>query len=108
MEDRREFLKKTALITAASLGSTAESVGAISSHRDSSWADEPVRTGDAGTPSDAAQPRDIRKLSQHFNEPGGDISPWMFIPTENIKKNSTAGKHHCSSPTRQGRRGGCT
>ena len=33
--------------------------------------------------------KSISELSQHFNEPGGDISPWMFIPEENIKKIST-------------------
>lgn len=33
---------------------------------------------------------DIRDLSQHFNQPDGDISPWMFIPEDNIKKLSAA------------------
>lgn len=32
---------------------------------------------------------DIRSLSEHFNEPGGDISPWMFIPKDNVKEVST-------------------
>src|SRR5262249_54184764 len=43
----------------------------------------------------AAQPprgrvKDIRLLSQHFNEPGADIAPWMFVPRENIKELSTS------------------
>jgi len=33
---------------------------------------------------------DIRKLSQHFNAPDGDISPWIFIPDDNIREFSTA------------------
>ena len=32
---------------------------------------------------------DISQFSQHFNKPGGDIAPWMFIPQENIKETST-------------------
>jgi len=34
--------------------------------------------------------RDIRQLSQHFLDPNGDVSPWMFLPRENIKSLSTA------------------
>src|SRR5262245_36466028 len=33
--------------------------------------------------------QDISELDQHFNEPGKDISPWMFVPKENIKEFST-------------------
>src|SRR5437899_13107346 len=33
--------------------------------------------------------QDIRKLNQHFNKPGNDLSPWMFVPQENIKELST-------------------
>jgi hypothetical protein len=32
---------------------------------------------------------DISALDQHFNQPGKDISPWMFVPVENIKELST-------------------
>src|SRR5262245_19591023 len=32
----------------------------------------------------------IRNLSQHFNEPDGDIAPWMFVPKNNIKVLSTS------------------
>jgi hypothetical protein len=39
--------------------------------------------------STSSEAKSISELSQHFNEPGGDISPWMFIPEENIKKMST-------------------
>src|SRR5437762_3235042 len=38
-----------------------------------------------GGKSDA---RDIRKLSQNFTDPK-DISPWMFVPQDNIKSLST-------------------
>jgi len=31
----------------------------------------------------------INDLSEHFNEPDGDISPWMFIPESNIREMST-------------------
>ena len=34
-------------------------------------------------------PRDIRKLSQHFINPGSDISPWRFVPEANIQSLST-------------------
>jgi hypothetical protein len=33
--------------------------------------------------------RDIRKLSQHFLNPGGDISPWMFAPESNVQELNT-------------------
>ena len=33
------------------------------------------------------QNKDIRKLSQHFGDPK-DISPWMFVPQDNIKSDS--------------------
>jgi hypothetical protein len=36
----------------------------------------------------AATP-DITSLDQHFNQPGADISPWMFVPEKNIKDFST-------------------
>ena len=32
---------------------------------------------------------DISALDQHFNQPGKDISPWIFVPSENIKEFST-------------------
>jgi hypothetical protein len=32
---------------------------------------------------------DISDLDQHFNSPGKDIAPWMFVPEENIKEFST-------------------
>ncbi len=36
-----------------------------------------------------SEPRDIRKLSQHFIHPGGDISPWMFVPKSNVQSLNT-------------------
>ena len=90
MEDRRHFLKKTAMITAAGLGRVAEGRGSVSSRGEFSRAAVPVRSEDGGVPGAGSEPKDIRKLSQHFNEPGGDISPWMFIPADNIKEISTA------------------
>ncbi|MFN0051882.1 MAG: hypothetical protein ACKV0T_06805 [Planctomycetales bacterium] len=32
----------------------------------------------------------IRRLTQHFNEPDGDFSPWMFVPEGNIQTLSTS------------------
>lgn len=32
----------------------------------------------------------IRKLTQHFNEPDGDVTPWEFVPAENVKDFSTS------------------
>mgnify|MGYP006886089206 CR=1 FL=1 len=37
-----------------------------------------------------ASAEDIRKLSHHFDDSGSDISPWMFVPKENIKYFSTS------------------
>ena len=34
--------------------------------------------------------KDIRSLSHHFNAPGGDISPWIFVPDDNVKELSTS------------------
>src|SRR5690606_4901249 len=36
-----------------------------------------------------ASAKDIRDLSHHFEKPGGDIGPWMFIPADNIQELST-------------------
>jgi hypothetical protein len=36
-----------------------------------------------------APAQDISTLDQHFNEPGTDFSPWIFVPRENIKQLST-------------------
>jgi len=44
------------------------------------------------TPALAEQ--DIRELSQHFIDSSGDISPWMFIPEDNIES--------CSAKTNPG------
>ena len=41
------------------------------------------------TASAVAAQGDISALDQHFNQPGRDISPWMFVPEENIKEFST-------------------
>ena len=58
------------LFTLVILG--VSSVGPIS--------EEPIPSGP--TPS----AKKLSEFSQHFNEPGGDLSPWMFIPGDNIKK----------------------
>ncbi|HVC92929.1 MAG TPA: hypothetical protein VND64_04520 [Pirellulales bacterium] len=50
----------------------------------------PVRKDPPRKP--AAAGKSIRNLTEHFNEPGADISPWIFVPDENIKEFST-GKH---------------
>lgn len=39
---------------------------------------------------DAVPTGDIRKLSQHFIDPSGNTSPWMFTPKGNIKSLSTS------------------
>ena len=36
-----------------------------------------------------ATAKDISELTEHFNEPGADISPWVFVPEENIEEFST-------------------
>jgi hypothetical protein len=33
---------------------------------------------------------DISDLDQHFNDPGKPVSPWIFVPEDNIKEFSTA------------------
>lgn len=37
----------------------------------------------------SAEKGDIRKLSQHFIDPG-EMDPWMFVPEENVREISTA------------------
>src|SRR5438874_2265918 len=37
----------------------------------------------------AEAPAGIESLSQHFNQPGKSIDPWMFVPKENILDFST-------------------
>ena len=48
---------------------------AVMIHRPDHWS--PRRTG-RGLVAAAG---DISALDQHFNQPGKDISPWMFVPT---------------------------
>jgi hypothetical protein len=42
----------------------------------------------AGWAQGQGTPRDIQKLTQHFTDPK-DISPWMFVPQDNIKRSDT-------------------
>jgi hypothetical protein len=42
----------------------------------------------AQEPEGSMQSKDIRKLSQHFTDPK-DISPWMFVPQDNIETMDT-------------------
>ncbi len=37
----------------------------------------------------AAAESDISAFDQHFNRPGADVDPWMFVPQDNIKSFST-------------------
>jgi hypothetical protein len=60
----------------------------------------PSQPGAAGMAAEAEPPpphpagkvaaKGVQRLSQHFNDPGGDIAPWLFVPRENIKEFSTA------------------
>src|SRR5580704_6575537 len=87
MEDRRQFLKKTAVIAALELGKAA--MGAEPAREYSTKAEETIKSKDIGAAGASSGSNDIRKLSQHFSVPGGDIAPWMFIPAENLKEIST-------------------
>jgi hypothetical protein len=42
-----------------------------------------------GLAASGAAAADISQLDQHFNVPGEDIAPWMFVPAENVKEFST-------------------
>jgi hypothetical protein len=44
----------------------------------------------AAPPQQLHDKRSIKSLSQHFNDVGGNIAPWMFVPQENIASFSTA------------------
>ena len=46
--------------------------------------------GDITTTRQTQLPSDIRSLTQHFNRPGGEIEPWVFVPESNIAELSTA------------------
>ena len=37
-----------------------------------------------------AAAQSITEFDQHFNDPGADISPWMFVPEDNVKEFSTS------------------
>jgi hypothetical protein len=77
INDRRNFLKQTA--TLAALGTLPYSA----------QADEPVAKNAATNVAPPLPPTDIRSLTQHFNQPGGGIEPWMFVPKSNIAEIST-------------------
>jgi hypothetical protein len=47
----------------------------------------PVRILRAADAETAVQ--NISALDQHFNRPGADIAPWVFVPQENLKEFST-------------------
>src|SRR5712692_3648071 len=71
---RREFLKNSSAFAAAGGLKPGRNLSAVTA---------------GGGLDPRASEKDIRKLSQHFNNPGADISPWMFVPEENIKEAST-------------------
>src|SRR5262249_55994175 len=48
--------------------------------------DQPEKPGPQAASGREQRGKDIRLLSQHFNEPGKDLSPWMFVPKENINQ----------------------
>jgi hypothetical protein len=103
MENRRQFLKKTAAIAAAELGKMAVGVGAMSTAA-SETSGESVSDENVALLTTESQPEDIRKLSQHFTSANGDILPWMFIPADNIKEISTT-EHPGLVTVRQAGRG---
>jgi hypothetical protein len=51
----------------------------------------PDAASSPGVPAaqDNSQRASVASLSQHFIDPSGNISPWMFIPEDNIKSVST-------------------
>ncbi len=49
---------------------------------------EPARNHNANTPRSAAI--GIGRFNQHFNNSRRDVSPWQFVPKQNIKEFSTA------------------
>jgi hypothetical protein len=73
---RREFLKNTS--AAAAVTEVTSRQGPSTFNAELSWE------------AHSASNKDIRELNQHFNRPGADLSPWMFVPQENIKELSTA------------------
>jgi hypothetical protein len=77
MTDRRDFLKQTATISA--LGTLPYPVEA----------DERATKNTAANVAPPLPPTDIRSLTQHFNQPGGGIEPWMYVPKGNIAAIST-------------------
>jgi hypothetical protein len=78
MTDRRNFLKQTA--TFAALGSLPYPA----------QADERAANNSLTNVAPPRPPSDIRSLTQHFNQPGAGIEPWMFVPRSNIAELSTA------------------
>lgn len=77
MTDRRNFLKQTATLTA--LGTLPYPFEA----------DERATKNNAANVAPPLPPTDIRSLTQHFNQPGGGIEPWIFVPKSNIAEIST-------------------
>src|SRR2546428_501798 len=47
-------------------------------------------SGGPSTAEEDAHTGSVAALSQHFIDPSGNISPWIFIPQDNIKSVSTA------------------
>jgi hypothetical protein len=64
----------------------------------------PADDGPRPTEARPAGPSDIRRLTQHFNQPGGGIEPWLFVPESNVAEVSTA-EHPGTATIRQAGRG---
>src|ERR1043166_767779 len=93
--DRRSVLKGFGSIVGWSLGPRSRLLSPVSLAdvpiaTRSVGGDEYSETASAGSGPGDSDAADIRKLSQHFKQSNNDISPWTFLPQENIKSFSTA------------------
>jgi hypothetical protein len=81
------FLKKSPIFILL-IFTVVLSVGQSIAAQSSNDADPHPAKGQKNTKED--EKPDIRKLTQHFTNTSNDVSPWMFVPKDNIRSMSTA------------------
>jgi hypothetical protein len=82
-------MKRRELMRDSFIGASALSNLESSLRRELPKTEKGSNSATPATEEDNSSRASVASLSQHFIDPSGSISPWMFIPQENIKSIST-------------------
>src|SRR5690242_6104019 len=88
-EIKEEIMKRREFMRDSFIGASALSNLESSLRRELPKTEKGSNSATPATEEDNSSRASVASLSQHFIDPSGSISPWMFIPQENIKSIST-------------------